>query len=29
MDMQTLKESVNTPHTQYAAPLDTNPAALQ
>ena len=28
-DMQILKESVNTPHTQYAPPLDTNPVALQ
>ena len=29
MDIRTLKESVNTPHTQYAALLDTNPVALQ
>ena len=28
-NMQTLKEWVNTLHTQYAAPLDTNPVALQ
>ena len=28
-DIQSLKEAINTPHTQYAAPLDTNPVALQ
>ena len=28
-DIRTLKESVNTLHTQYAALLDTNPVALQ
>ena len=28
-DIQNLKESVNRPHTQYAAPLDTNPITLQ
>ena len=27
--MKSLKESINTPHTQYAAPLGTNPVALQ
>ena len=26
--IQSLKEVINTPHTQYAAPLDTNPVAL-
>ena len=29
MDIQNLKESKNTPHPQYAAPLDTNLVALQ
>ena len=29
MDIQILKESTNTPHPQYAAPLDTNTVALQ
>ena len=28
-DIQSLKEAINTPHTQYAAPLDTSPVALQ
>ena len=28
-DIQSLKEAINIPHTQYAAPLDTIPAALQ
>ena len=28
-DIQSFKEAINTPHTQYAAPLDTNPVALQ
>ena len=28
-DMQSLKNAIKTPHTQYAAPLDTNPVALQ
>ena len=28
-DIQSLKEAINTPHTQYTAPLDTNPVALQ
>ena len=28
-DMKSLKEAINTPHTQYAAPLDTSPVALQ
>ena len=28
-DMQSLKNTIKTPHTQYAAPLDTNPVALQ
>ena len=28
-DIQSLKDAINTPHTQYAAPLDTNPVALQ
>ena len=28
-DMQSLKEAINTPHTQYAAPLDTNPVVLR
>ena len=28
-DIQSLKEAINTPHTQYVAPLDTNPVALQ
>ena len=28
-DMQSLKEAINTPHTQYAAPLDTSPVVLQ
>ena len=28
-DIQSLKDAVNTPHTQYAAPLDINPVALQ
>ena len=28
-DIQSLKEAINIPHTQYAAPLDTSPAALQ
>ena len=27
-DIQSLKEAINTPHTQYAAPLDTNPVVL-
>ena len=27
--IQSLKEAINTAHTQYAAPLDTSPAALQ
>ena len=27
--MQSLKGAINTPHTQYAAPLDTNPVTLQ
>ena len=27
--MQSLKDAINTPHTQYPAPLDTNPATLQ
>ena len=27
-DIQSLKDAINTPHTQYAAPLDTNPVAL-
>ena len=29
MDIQSLKNAINTPHTQYPAPLDTNPATLQ
>ena len=28
-DMQSLKDAINTPYIQYAAPLDTNPVALQ
>ena len=28
-DIQSLKDVINTPHTQYTAPLDTNPVALQ
>ena len=28
-DIQSLKDAINTPHTQYAEPLDTNPVALQ
>ena len=28
-DIQSLKDAINTPHTQYAAPLDTNPVTLQ
>ena len=28
-DMKSLKEAINTPHTQYAAPLDTSPVVLQ
>ena len=28
-DIQSLKRAINPPHTQYAAPLDTNPAAFQ
>ena len=28
-DIQSLKEVINTSHTQYAAPLDTSPVALQ
>ena len=28
-DMQSLKDAINTPHTQYAAPLDTNTVTLQ
>ena len=28
-DIQSLKEAINTPHSQYAAPLDTSPVALQ
>ena len=28
-DMQSLKRAINPPHTQYAAPLDTNPAAFK
>ena len=28
-DIQSLKEAINTPHTQYAAPLDTSPVVLQ
>ena len=28
-DIQSLKGAINTPHTQYAAPLDTNPVTLQ
>ena len=27
-DIQSFQEAINTPHTQYAAPLDTNPVAL-
>ena len=29
MDIQSLKNAINTPHTQYPEPLDTNPATLQ
>ena len=29
VDMQSLKEAINTPPNQYAASLDTNPVALQ
>ena len=28
-DIQSLKGAINTPHIQYATPLDTNPVALQ
>ena len=28
-DIQNLKDAINTPHTQYAAPLNTNPVSLQ
>ena len=28
-DIQSLKAAINTPHTQYTAPLDTSPVALQ
>ena len=28
-DIQSLKDAINTPHTQYAVPLDTNPVAFQ
>ena len=28
-DKQSLKEAINAPHTQYAAPLDTSPVVLQ
>ena len=28
-NIQSLKDGINTPHTQYAAPLDTSPVALQ
>ena len=28
-DKQSLKEAINTPYTQYAAPLDTSPVSLQ
>ena len=28
-DLQCLKDAINTPYIQYAAPLDTNPVTLQ
>ena len=28
-NIESFKDAINTPHTQYAAPLDTNPVALQ